>query len=56
MKTNQKKDGSEMNEILSENLDVQGLLEVKGGVDNDEDWCAYQQCSSTAQKTCYTGA
>ncbi|MDE5421037.1 hypothetical protein L3073_02315 [Ancylomarina sp. DW003] len=37
-------------------LDVENLLKVEGGVDNDEDWCIVGQCKSSAQQNCYTGA
>ncbi|MDE5421038.1 hypothetical protein L3073_02320 [Ancylomarina sp. DW003] len=37
-------------------LDVENLLKVEGGVDNDEDWCIVGQCKSKAQQQCYTGA
>jgi hypothetical protein len=59
MKTNQnsKNEAKINNDFILENqiLDIEGLMKVEGGVDNDEDWCVFQQCASGA-KTCYTGA
>lgn len=37
-------------------LSIENLLQVEGGVDNDEDWCIIGQCKSQAQVNCYTGA
>ncbi|MDE5421036.1 hypothetical protein L3073_02310 [Ancylomarina sp. DW003] len=37
-------------------LDIESLLKVEGGVDNDEDWCIVGQCYSNGQQNCYTGA
>jgi hypothetical protein len=44
--------------VLNEDqiLDIQNLLQVEGGVDNDEDWCIIGQCHTNGQKNCYTGA
>lgn len=48
------------NDLIPENqiLDIEGLMNVEGGVDNDEDWCMMQACSVNIRSTefCYTGS
>jgi hypothetical protein len=38
-------------------LNVDDLMKVEGGVDNDNDWCWIQECSTNASGgSCYTGS
>ena len=56
---NSKSDQNQKVEVLLNDqqvLSIENLLQVEGGVDNDEDWCIIGQCKSQAQVNCYTGA